>query len=86
MQEKSKAGGQDKMRRGRNRVVRRARTTAGMGSTSSWSAAACPGHVVGAWVPDVLDADDEHEYDEPAPKKQDVYHSPQEKSWLLLLP
>ena len=44
------------------------------------------GHFVGVWVSGVLDAGGEHEYDEPTPKKQAVYRSFQEASWLLLLP
>ena len=42
-------------------------------------------HFVGAWVSGVLDAGDEHEDDEPAPKMQNVYRSFQDTLWLLLL-
>ena len=42
-------------------------------------------HFVGACVPDVLDAGGEHEDDESAPKKHNVYRSFQKTSWLLLL-
>ena len=43
-------------------------------------------HFVSAWAPDVLDAGGEHEYDEPAPKKQNVHRSFQKAPWLMLFP
>ena len=43
-------------------------------------------HFVGVWVLGVLDAGDEREDCEPAPKKENAHQSFQKTSWLALLP